>query len=39
MKSKLIKKPRKKKLPKAKKSKKQESLSEIVENSIQTSII
>ncbi len=39
MKSKLIKKPRKQKLSKAKKPKKQESLSEIVENSIQASII
>ena len=39
MKSKLIKKTKKKKLPKATKSKKQESLREIVENSIQTPII
>ena len=39
MKNKLIKKTRKKKLPKEKKPKKQVSLREIVENSVQTPII
>ena len=39
MKNKLIKKERKKKLSKARKPKKQESLHEIIENSIQTPII
>jgi len=39
MKNKLIKKVRKKKLSKARKTKKPESLREIIENSIQTPVI